>query len=154
MIRAPATHVNSAGRPGPPRWFCVRPLLRPALGETVHLLAPTQRVEERWHIRIDVLGQRALVDSWLRKHPLLGHFLPTQDLGRGEHGRPPLVGRIGGGDSGETVLLPLGQEIVLVLSGYRRSPHPIAPEGLGGGKGEGGTADNRRGPERFPDQVG
>src|SRR3954470_2392150 len=87
-------------------------LAAPLLREARQVLAAAQRVVQRRHVRLDVLIQVVLRDLRLREHPLLRDLLALEDLDRRDDGRTPLEVRVGRGDGGQALVLPLGQEVV------------------------------------------
>ena len=70
-------------------------------------------------VRHDLL-QLLLGDRVLREDPLLQDLLAVEDPGRRDDRRPPLEIRVDGRIRGQVVLLPLAQEVELILTGDRR----------------------------------
>src|SRR5215216_3862045 len=92
-------------------------LLLPGPREPGHVLAPAQRVVQRRHVWLDVVVQVVVRDLGLRQDPLLRDLLALEDLQSGDDRRPPLVRRVRRRDRVPTLLLPLGEEVLLVLTG-------------------------------------
>src|SRR5215207_2489815 len=110
-------------------------LAAPLLREARQVLATAQRVVQRRHVRLDVLVQRLLRDLRLREDPFLRDLFALQDLRGGDDGRPPLEVRVGRSDGLQTVFLPLGEEVVLVLARDERHFLARVLERLDGGDG-------------------
>src|ERR1700754_1116450 len=94
-------------------------LTAPGLGPARHVLAAAVRVVQRRHVGLDVLVEVLLRDHRLRQDPLLRDFLALEDLGGQDDGRPPLEVGVGRGDRGQALVLPLHQEVVLILTADR-----------------------------------
>jgi hypothetical protein len=77
-----------------------------------------------------VLGHRLL-----REDPFLRHLFAVEDPGRRDDRRPPLKVRVDGRDRGQVVLLPLAQEVELILAGDRGDLLARILERLRGGDG-------------------
>src|SRR4051794_14513700 len=92
-------------------------LAAPLLGVARQVLATAQRVVQRRHVRLDVLIQRFLGDLGLREDPFLRDVLALEHLGGRDDRRTPLEVRVRRGDGGQLGVLPLHEEVVLILAG-------------------------------------
>src|SRR5690606_27003758 len=82
----------------------------PACGEVRHVLTTAHGVVEQRHVRLDVGVEGLLGDVGLRQHPWRRDRLALERHDGRYDGGAPLESRVGGGDGGEALFLPLDEE--------------------------------------------